>query len=208
MATKDYVKRPRANNKKQAQKRKAQGEERPNWLKIILALSVVGVFAYGLYQLQSAGVDDAGIANEIENPTDSAGDGSIELGDKVLSNVEIEQRNSALEKVDLSPLPVLQEEDWEYIDSLPDFSVEVDATGPKVSDRPVIMQCGSFKTPENADEMRAMIALQGLESRMLTSEGRNGLWYRVVLGPYERKREAERHRHQLRLANINGCKIW
>lgn len=200
MATKDYVKRPRAANKKQAQKRKMQKQERPNWLKIVLALSVVGIFAYGLYQLQTSNTEDADIKQN-STQTDSIKKSLTDESSQPSTIINVQEE---LEKVDQSPLPELQDEEWDYIDSLPEFSVEVDATGPKLSKREFTMQCGSFKKSELAEKLRAQIALQGLESRTI----QKGLWYAVVLGPYERKREAERHRHQLRSANINGCRIW
>jgi cell division protein FtsN len=40
------------------------------------------------------------------------------------------------------------------------------------------------------------------------SSGTNGIWYKVILGPYENKRAAERNKHTLQNAKINGCQIW
>ena len=70
------------------------------------------------------------------------------------------------------------------------------------------MQCGSFRKQSQAEELKATIAFQGLESQVLESEGSKGIWFRVVLGPYESKRDAERDRHALRSARINRCQIW
>lgn len=202
MAPKDYVKRPKASTKKQATRRKTskQASTPMPWVKVIFALTVVVLFVFSLYKLQSMDGDNSEMAlsDETVASEDIARD----------SSTIIVQPNDALEQAELPELPVLGEEEWEYIDSLPEFSVEVDATGPLESGKEFIMQCGSFRTPERAEELKAKIAFQGLESRILTSNGRNGLWYRVVLGPYERKRNAERHRHQLRNGNVNGCKIW
>jgi len=202
MAPKDYVKRPKASTKKQATRRKTskQASTPMPWVKVIFALTVVVLFVFSLYKLQSMDGDNSEMAlsDETVASEDIARD----------SSTIIVQPNDALEQAELPELPVLGEEEWEYIDSLPEFSVEVDATGPLESGKEFIMQCGSFRTRERAEELKAKIAFQGLESRILTSNGRNGLWYRVVLGPYERKRNAERHRHQLRNGNVNGCKIW
>lgn len=205
MAPRDYVKRPQA--KKQAQKRntrnsrsaKAQGLTSVSWAKIAVALLLVALFGAGLYRLKSIDVSD---------------DASVEaplLGGQNTQQNPVVHPSSSLEEEALpalAPLPVLGEEEWAYIDSLPEYSVEVDAQGPLQSGKEFIMQCGSFRTSDSAEELRAKIAFQGVESRILMSDGGNGRWYRVVLGPYERKRTAERQRHQLRSANINGCKIW
>jgi cell division protein FtsN len=204
MAPKDYVKRPQA--KKQAQKRRASNKKNgvgtqvslAAWIKIAISLVIVGLFIFGLFRLQSINSSDE--ASDKNNSTEP-----------VLEKFEIINPDDSLEVSEdnsQAPLPVLGEEEWAYIDSLPDYSVEVDATGPLESTKEYIMQCGSFRQNESAQELRAIIAFQGLESRILTSNGKNGLWYRVVLGPYERKRNAERHRHILRDANVNGCKIW
>lgn len=201
MAPKDYVKRPQASAKKQAKRRgprKTASKPMP-WVKVFISLAVVALFVFGLYKLQSVGVSDDNSADVVQSDTLESSEGLVKNEDA---------QNDSLEQTLLPELPVLGEEEWEYIDSLPDFSVEVDATGPLESDKDFIMQCGSFRTQKRAEELKAKIAFQGLESRVLTSNGRNGLWYRVVLGPYERKRNAERHRHQLRKGNINGCKIW
>ena len=70
------------------------------------------------------------------------------------------------------------------------------------------MQCGSFRQQDRADEMRAQLALQGIESQVRPSNGKNGLWYRVVLGPYDYKRDAEIDRHVAQRIGIGTCQIW
>ncbi|SHI04792.1 SPOR domain-containing protein [Ferrimonas marina] len=105
-------------------------------------------------------------------------------------------------------LPEPPKEEWGYIDRLIDNSVEVELPEVQASGGPYQMQCGSFRTEAQADTMRATIAFQGMESQVRRTEGSNGVWYRVVLGPYERKRAAEAHRHALQRAGINGCQIW
>jgi cell division protein FtsN len=208
MAPKDYVKRPQA--KKQGTKRNSSSASSAAvpWIKVTVSMLVVGLFIFGLFRLQSVDLSDtdgsgSDPTTQMLNTdvTDTSAVGSE------INSLEIEKSDS-IELEKLSELPVLGDEEWEYIDSLPDYSVEVDATGPLERGKDFIMQCGSFRTQDRAETLRAKIAFQGLESRILTSNGKNGLWYRVVLGPYERKRNAERHRGQLRNANVNGCKIW
>ncbi|MDU0353020.1 SPOR domain-containing protein [Paraglaciecola aquimarina] len=102
-------------------------------------------------------------------------------------------------------LPEIPEEEWEFIKSLPEYTVEIEN---KQQDDPIIlrlMQCGSFRKKSQAEELRARIAFQGLEAQVKTKSGR---WYRVILGPYENKRLAEKDRHTLQRAKIIGCKIW
>jgi cell division protein FtsN len=77
-----------------------------------------------------------------------------------------------------------------------------------VSDKRYLMQCGSFRAASQAQKMKATIAFQGLEAQVRPSDGKSGRWHRVILGPYDSKRLAEKHRHSLQKANINTCKIW
>ncbi|WP_100644333.1 SPOR domain-containing protein [Alteromonas facilis] len=103
-------------------------------------------------------------------------------------------------------LPELPKEEWEFIKTLPGYEVEVEEVE-QITKR-YLMQCGSFRSEAQAQEMRAKIAFTGMESMVRQSDGSNGRWYRVVLGPFESKRDAERSRHQLRDINIRTCQIW
>jgi len=108
-------------------------------------------------------------------------------------------------------LPEMPEEKWEFIETLTDPDYEVKVELPKqadTSDKEYILQCGSFRKEEQAESMRAKIAFQGLESQIKPSNGKNGLWYRVILGPYKRKRAAEKDRHTLQRAGFNYCRVW
>ncbi|MGB0895020.1 MAG: SPOR domain-containing protein [Parashewanella sp.] len=115
-------------------------------------------------------------------------------------------KTKPVKKDELPPKP---KDQWQYQDMLENKQVEVDL--PEKSNkpqRPYQMQCGSFRTQSQASELKARIAFQGIEAEVRKTKGSNGTWYKVVLGPYPRKRAAERHRHVLQDANINGCQIW
>ena len=102
-------------------------------------------------------------------------------------------------------LPEKPQPRWEYEYTLKTKEIEVDI--PVESDkpkRPYQMQCGSFRRQGDAESLKARIAFQGLNSQVR----KTGNWYRVILGPYERKRLAEKERHKLQRAKINGCQIW
>ncbi|MFC4700501.1 SPOR domain-containing protein [Glaciecola siphonariae] len=213
MAQTDYVSRG------QKRKKKAPKKAPTPWLRIVLALAVVGGLAYGLFALQQAGIDTSNSDNAVQKPQQGAT--QIEQQQNAASASSLSESNSnptktqptsdvdiAQPSLDREPLPTLGEEEWAFIDALPEYSVEVDIPDEVASDRKYIMQCGSFRTTERAEELRAKLALQGFEAQMLQSDGQNGRWYRVVMGPYERKRAAERDRHQVRRANINNCKIY
>ncbi|AFS38930.1 cbb3-type cytochrome oxidase assembly protein [Alteromonas macleodii] len=105
-------------------------------------------------------------------------------------------------------LPELPEEEWEYIKTLPGYEVEVEVKEQEKSDKRYLMQCASFRTRAQAEEMKAKIAFQGLEALIRHSTGSNGDWFRVILGPYDSKRDAEKAKHSLRKVNIATCQIW
>jgi cell division protein FtsN len=209
MATKDYVRRP------QKRKPKKTKQQAVPWLRICVAIVLIALFIFALYVLQKTPVEDqdtAGTEDSTTSLTTTSSDATLEqpLSAKP-ANVEATEIAPAPigeAPKQLAPLPVLGEEDWAYIDSLPEFNVEIDATGPEQSDKEYILQCGSFRTSKRAEELKATIAFQGLEARVKFSDDRGGQWYRVIVGPYQSKRTAENDRHQLRGARVNGCKIY
>lgn len=101
-------------------------------------------------------------------------------------------------------LPEMPEPQWEYENTLKIQEVEVEIPEQNKSTRPYQMQCGSFRQKSDAESLKAKIAFQGLNSTVK----KTGSWYRVILGPYDRKRTAEKERHKLQRAKINGCMIW
>lgn len=104
-------------------------------------------------------------------------------------------------------LPEKSAERWRYIEELESKEVEVDVPERELGP-PKLMQCGSFRQESDAERLRAQIAMAGMESQVRSTEGSNGLWYRVILGPYETKRDAERDRHKLQRNQVFGCAIW
>ncbi len=121
---------------------------------------------------------------------------------------ELPEQATSLNAGNIDALPDIPEEEWEFIKSLPEYTVEIDVQDELVSDKRYLMQCGSFRVAAQAQEMKAKIAFQGLEAQVRPSDGKSGRWHRVILGPYDSKRLAEKHRHSLQKTNINTCKIW
>jgi cell division protein FtsN len=150
------------------------------WLRIVITLALVGGFSYFLWSIN-------GIAPE----------------NKSNEGADIKQTQIKVDK-----LPDIPEEEWEFIRSLPEYTVEIEQKEQKDLTVRYLMQCGSFRKNEQAQELKATIAFQGLEAQVRSSEGSSGIWYRVIIGPYDSKRVAEKERHTLQRAKINGCVIW
>jgi cell division protein FtsN len=60
------------------------------------------------------------------------------------------------------------------------------------------LQVGSFPNPADADNLKAKLALMGMEANVVPANvAGKGVWYRVRLGPYTRVDEINRIRQQL-----------
>jgi cell division protein FtsN len=127
------------------------------------------------------------------------------IKDKAADPVAAQQQTAPNE---MDALPDIPEEEWEFIKSLPEYTVEIDGQDQQLSDKRYLIQCGSFRVEAQAEEMKAKIAFQGLEAQVRPSDSSSGRWHRVILGPYASKRRAEAHRHSLQRVKITTCKIW
>lgn len=148
------------------------------WLRIFLTVGLIGLFAVGLWSIKGKAPQQP-VSDNVVKP-----------------------------QVTADPLPDMPEEKWEFIKTLPDQTVEVEVEEQAASDKQYLMQCGSFRQQDQAEQMRAKAAFQGLEAQIRPTDGKNGRWYRVIFGPYQSKRVAEKDKHSLRRANISSCKIW
>lgn len=185
MSNQDYISRTpskKKNNSPYKKKSAAPTRRLPIKTKLIgiLALFLIAGFAYGLWFLK----------------TNTATKDPIEQQEQEQTEIKKEQH-----------LPAPPEEKWTYVENLKTKKIEVGEYEVK-QNGPYKMQCGSFKTRPQAESLKAKMAFVGIESQIQTAQGKNNMWYKVVLGPYERKRAAEEDKHKLRNNKINGCQIW
>jgi cell division protein FtsN len=186
VANKDYVKRGRSPQKAPKKTAKKKGAKKPvssgstPWKAVAVAGLLVAVFGYALYFL-----------NDAPEPK---------------TKPEIVEAIAPKPKDSTSNIPPLPKEQWSYMDELPNKEIAVEQKDLKVSEIPYIMQCGAYKNRSQAEERKMNIAFQGLTSTVRHSEGSS--WFKVVLGPYKFKRDAEKDRHKLQRAKIEPCAIW
>lgn len=70
------------------------------------------------------------------------------------------------------------------------------------------IQTGSFQNPADADNLKARIALLGLEANVEPADiAGKGVWYRVRLGPYRRIDEINRIRQQLTQNGVDASLV-
>ncbi len=186
----DYAnrKRPPAKKKptsKSAKKSSTNNSAPVSWQLVVITLALVAGLVWFLYSI---------------------------AGSKNNQPVMVEQQQPVVtekmqQQMDRAGIPALPKDEYSYPDVLENQEVEVDVPERELGP-PRLMQCGSFRSETDAQTLRARIALSGLEAQVRRSEGRNGVWYRVILGPYVTKRDAERDRHKLQRAQIHYCEIW
>ncbi len=183
MAHQDYVSRPQNKNKKKSPYKDKTPPEPTFTLKLklilLLSLTLVCGFGYALWTIK-----------------DNKPQPHAEKIKTVASKDTTEQS-----------LPTPPKEKWAYVDDLKSKEVEVGQYEVK-NKGPYKMQCGSFRTKKQAEVLKANIAFSGLSSQIGTSQGQKGMYYKVFLGPYDRKRQAEKDKHKLKNNNVNGCQIW
>ena len=70
------------------------------------------------------------------------------------------------------------------------------------------LQAGSFQNPADADNLKARLALMGLEASVEPANlAEKGMWYRVRLGPYTRVDEINRIRQQLTQNGVDASLV-
>ena len=76
-------------------------------------------------------------------------------------------------------------------------------TAPVAKEGIYVLQAGSFRSLEDADRMKALLAFQGLTSQIQKVTIDDKRWHRVRLGPYTDLSELQQTRKQLRAADID-----
>ena len=90
----------------------------------------------------------------------------------------------------------------EEVDLTPDIEpAELTAGGTHTAD--YLVQVGSFRQEEDADRRRGELALLGLEALVELTDGDNGRWYRVTMGPFASRSEIARARSMAAQANMD-----
>ena len=70
-----------------------------------------------------------------------------------------------------------------------------------------LLQAGSFKSPDDANRLRAELILTGMQAFTKEVEHQNGTWHRVMVGPFDSKLELTRAKNSLAEANIESIQL-
>ncbi len=93
---------------------------------------------------------------------------------------------------------------------IPESESDVRPNGPAMPvDKPgsYILQAGSFRNSADAEKMRAVLALQGIESKVQKVAVDNDTWHRVRIGPVTNLKALDDTRRKLREAQVDALVI-
>lgn len=143
------------------------------------------------------------------------------------TDVRVEQPSAPMSRDDAQerakPAPKSQEEgeaqQFDFYEMLPKYEVVIPeqdgkaGAAPAVVAGPVekpgayILQAGSFRSHKDADRVKAMIAMQGVESKIQKVTIDKDTWHRVRVGPITNLQQLEDTRSKLRQAQIDALVI-
>ena len=83
---------------------------------------------------------------------------------------------------------------------------KADATG-SVDPFSYFIQAGAFRTPEDAEQQRAKLSLMGFQAKVTEREQSGRTVYRVRLGPFDNKDEADKTKEKLDSQSIETAMV-
>ena len=81
------------------------------------------------------------------------------------------------------------------------------SSGNKASKTEYLLQAGSFKRKQEADSLKARLALLGIESSVEKVQVHGDNWHRIRIGPFTSLREINATRNRLRNNDLNSILI-
>lgn len=106
---------------------------------------------------------------------------------------------------------------YKVLTDKPDAALAAPAGRPRIAPPPLVdskpitagepnfLQAGSFSNPNDAEKLKARLAMLGLESSIQTANiPDRGVWYRVRLGPYKDTDELNRTRTSLKQNGVDA----
>ena len=69
------------------------------------------------------------------------------------------------------------------------------------------VQAGAFRTPEDAEAQRAKLSLMGIDAKVTEREQSGRQVFRVRIGPFDKKEEADRHKEKLESGGVETALV-
>lgn len=179
--------------------RKKKRKSAPPWVWMIAGLGI-GLFVAFLIYLKSPGTKSPAGGAKVEVPAPKPQDAR------------------AVKKETAKPIPPPPKPRFDFYTILPEMEVvvpEEEITGTKKEgvrqvEKPgtYLLQAGSFRTFDQADRLKAQLALMGLETSIQSvSINDRETWHRVRVGPFRNLDDLHEVRVQLKSHNIDAILI-
>lgn len=89
----------------------------------------------------------------------------------------------------------------------PDTKADAAPTAGGVEPFSYFIQAGAFRTPEDAEQQRAKLSLMGFQTKVTEREQSGRTVYRVRLGPFDKKDEADKTKEKLDSQSIETAMV-
>lgn len=125
---------------------------------------------------------------------------------------EKSQQNKAVVKEPPPELAPVKKRTFDFYTLLPELEVVVDketlpasnSVNEKLSGGEYVLQVGSFKSSEEADSLKAQLALMGVETNIETVKVNTINWHRVRIGPSKNISQLQSTQKRLRTKNMDS----
>lgn len=198
---------------KAAKKTKKTPQATPGWVWMLAGLAI-GLFVALLVYLK-----DFSSSTELSGGVVERGQNAQLLEEKAAKKRAAEKKQAAEERAAeeraAKEAARVQKPRFDFYDLLPEMEVlipdqELAAEREKAPKEKVVyyLQAASFRKFEEADRMRAQLALMGFESQVQrVSVNDTNTWHRVRIGPFKSARAMDKIRGRLRAKNIDPLVI-
>ena len=161
-------------------RRKAQESSLVGLFKWMLMTALIIGFVVFLVYLKSPGFQKSAAA-QIEQSPQTASSSKSGAVDKVATKQETKDQKPQPPQFDFYTILPKKEV------VVPDHEIKTRTREERVGKNKkasYIIQAGSSRDPKDADQLRAKLALMGIESKIQKAKVESVIWYRVKIGPY------------------------
>lgn len=188
-------------------KKPAASQQRFPWIKLVVAISLIGGMGYSLYHLSQTMQQTSPPATQ-PPALKPAYKPQPKPADKPAS------RSSTKEQPP-QEVRVVEEPRFEFYQMLVGSEVSTDSVDaykstPKgaKTEYKYLLQAGSFRSAKDAEKMRARLILMGLpNAKTSKTTGQNGTWYRVRVGPFDNRSLLNRAHDKLVKISVQPMEI-
>ncbi len=162
-------------------RRKAQEPTSVGVFKWMLVTALIIGFVVFLVYLKSPGLQKSAPLAQIQETTAAAKPSKTETNNKVAAKQEPKEQKPQPPQFDF--YTILPKKEM----IVPDHEIKTRTREEQVGKNKkasYVIQAGSSRDPKDADQLRAKLALMGIESKIQKAKVESAIWYRVKIGPY------------------------